>query len=72
MTRDQIDDGQHLLRAASTDATPGDPGIAEGETTSEEIAARVFAVLSQSPDEISTFACSLPPPIVETDYITCR
>ncbi|NNF58538.1 MAG: hypothetical protein HKN04_09870 [Rhodothermaceae bacterium] len=48
------------------------PGIAEGETTSEEVAGRVFYVLSQSPENIEVFARSLPPPIVETDYITCQ
>ncbi|MEM6784101.1 MAG: hypothetical protein AAF624_10270 [Bacteroidota bacterium] len=47
-------------------------GWADGETVSGEIAAYVFTLLTNSPDDISTFARSIPPPIVETDYITCQ
>ncbi|MEL6615579.1 MAG: hypothetical protein AAFQ43_07565, partial [Bacteroidota bacterium] len=65
-----ITQGHHLVYANTMHAEA--PGIAVGETTSEEIAARIFAVLAQSPDATATFARSLPPPIVETDYITCQ
>lgn len=47
-------------------------GAAVGETVSAEVAARIFAVLAQSPDDHSLFAPSLPAPIVESDTITCE